>query len=330
MRHIEKKGNVILWLKSNRLNKITNTLHFQNFYAPLTSQVEALDQTTDTACSISHTPYLSWQHSDPLRLQQHIIIDITACHAAHNANHAKTDLKQGVLNRNIYSAVWGTACTSSARKIGDLFIQTNQPSAKVFAVTDGCLHAGTNVAKLYHSVLELAHTVGMVPALADQSLLSVRKFADTGYISICDDKEVNIYDGCTARILVSEITVFKGWKCPCTKLWRVQFQPCVTNLNTHTLLLNGPTGNDFLNSLYSVPLTPKMCSCLEVFDHIRPSAVEEINNVYELPIIELSIRYLHGAAGIPIKVTWLKSILKGNYLTWPFINIKNVKNFFLS
>ena len=170
----------------------------------------------------------------------------------------------------------------------------------------------------------------MFHTLANQSLLSGSKFSDAGYISICDSKEVNIYDGHTSRILVSERAVFIVWKCPRTKPWHVLLQPCVTNLNTHTLLLNGPTGNDFLNSLYSVPLTPKMCSCLEVFDHIRPSAVEEINNVYELPIIELSIRYLHGAAGIPIKVTWLKSILKGNYLTWPFINIKNVKNFFLS
>ena len=82
----------------------------------------------------------------------------------------------------------------------------------------------------------------MVPELSDQSLRSGSKFADAGYISICDEKKVNIYDGRTARILVSEKVVLKGWKCPRTKLWRVPLQPCVTNLNTHTLPLDGPTG----------------------------------------------------------------------------------------
>ena len=93
----------------------------------------------------------------------------------------------------------------------------------------------------------------MVPTLANQSLLSGSKFADAGYISICNDKEVNIYDGRTYRILVSERSVLKGWKCPHTKLWSVPLKPCLTNLNTHTLLLDGPTGTESLNSLYSFP-----------------------------------------------------------------------------
>ena len=78
----------------------------------------------------------------------------------------------------------------------------------------------------------------MVPALADQSLLSGSKFADAGYISICDDKKVNIHDGRTARIIVSEAAVLKGYKFPRTKLWRVPLQSFVNNLNTHTFLLD--------------------------------------------------------------------------------------------
>ena len=239
----------MLLFKSNKLNEITNTLHFQNFYAPLIIQVDGIDQTTDTACSISHTPSPDWLRSDPLRLQQHVTFYIPAWHTAHNDNHTETERKQGVLNRSIFSAALDTACTSNAGKIGDPFIQTSQPSTKDFAVYDGRCHAVNNIAKLHHPVLESARTFGMVPALADQSLLSGSKFSDALYISICNDKEVNIYDGHTACILVSERAVLKGWKFPCTKFLRMPLQPCVTKLNTHTLLLNGPTGTDSLYSL---------------------------------------------------------------------------------
>ena len=220
-----------------------------------------------------------------------------------------------MLNGIFASAAWETACTYNAGKIGDPFIQTSQPFTKVFYIAYGRHHAGNNIAKLHHPVREPARKVDMVPALADQSLLSGTKFSDAGYISICNDKEVNIYDGCTARILVSERAVLKGCKCPRTKLWRVPLQPRVTNLKTNILLLYVATGNESLNSLYSVPSTDKMISHLEVFNHMRPSAVEAINNIYELPIIEPAISYLHGATGFPTKATLLKSIWKVIYLT---------------
>ena len=142
----------MLGLKSNRLNKITNTLHFLYFYAPLTIQVEALDQTTDTTCSTSHTPSPSCRRNDPLWLQQHVTFDIPACHTSHNANHTETELKHGVLNGSIASEEWGTSCTYNAGKIGDPFIQTSQPSTKVFSVADGRRHTGTNISKLHHPV----------------------------------------------------------------------------------------------------------------------------------------------------------------------------------
>ena len=142
----------MLWLKSNILNKLTNTLHYQNFYAPLTIQVEDLDQTTDTACSISHIPSLAWQYSDLLRLQKHVNFDIPAGHTAHNASDTKADFKQGVLNGSISSAAWDIACTFNAGIIGDLFIQTIQTSIKNFSVPDGHCNARNNSTKLHHLV----------------------------------------------------------------------------------------------------------------------------------------------------------------------------------
>ena len=50
----------------------------------------------------------------------------------------------------------------------------------------------------------------MVTALDNQSLLSGGKFADSGYVSVNDKEEVNIYDGHTAKIIVSEKAFLKG------------------------------------------------------------------------------------------------------------------------
>ncbi len=38
--------------------------------------------------------------------------------------------------------------------------------------------------------------------------------------------------------------------------------------------------------------------------------------------------YLHGAAGFPTKTSWLKAFCKGNYLSWPLINVKNIAKYF--
>ena len=44
---------------------------------------------------------------------------------------------------------------------------------------------------------------------------------------------------------------------------------------------------------------------------------EEVINVYSLPSIPQSIKYLHAVAGFPVKETWIDAIQAGNYITWP-------------
>ena len=119
------------------------------------------------------------------------------------------DLKEGVLNGSITLAAYDTVCTSNAGMIGDAFIQTGQPSTKVFTVTDVHLTPGSTMAKLHHPVREPARTVDIVPSLVNQSLLSWNKFTETGYVSICNDVEVNIYDGRNVKSFVSEAAVLK-------------------------------------------------------------------------------------------------------------------------
>ena len=113
-------------------------------------------------------------------------------------------LKKGVLDGSIPSAAYDTACTYHAGLEGDPFIPTYQPSTKHFSVATGHKTPGSRVAKLHHPVREPSRTVDIVPGLAKKSLLSGGKFSKAGYVSICDDAEVNIYNGRTVKITVSE------------------------------------------------------------------------------------------------------------------------------
>ena len=108
-------------------------------------------------------------------------------------------LREGVLNGSIPSDAYDMACTSNAVMVGDTFIHTGRPSTKVFTVADGHKTLGSTEAKLHHPVREPARTVDMFPALAKQFLLSGNKFAQAVYVTICDNQEVNIYDGRTPK-----------------------------------------------------------------------------------------------------------------------------------
>ena len=66
--------------------------------------------------------------------------------------------------------------------------------------------------------------------------------------------------------------------------------------------------------------------------HTDPATLspeEAIHNVYELPNIERTIRYLHAASGFPTKSNLIKSIRIGGYLTCPLITETNVHKHFL-
>ncbi len=44
---------------------------------------------------------------------------------------------------------------------------------------------------------------------------------------------------------------------------------------------------------------------------------KKVANVYGIPSINQTIKYLHAAAGYPVEDTWVKAINAGNYTTWP-------------
>jgi hypothetical protein len=55
---------------------------------------------------------------------------------------------------------------------------------------------------------------------------------------------------------------------------------------------------------------------------------EEASNVYSLPSIQQSIKYLHAAAGFPVKQTWIDAIKYGNFVTWPGLTTTTVRKHF--
>jgi hypothetical protein len=55
---------------------------------------------------------------------------------------------------------------------------------------------------------------------------------------------------------------------------------------------------------------------------------ETVNNVYSIPSMKEAIRYLHAAAGFPVKDTWLEAIRAGNFITWLGVSIKTVSPHF--
>jgi hypothetical protein len=60
----------------------------------------------------------------------------------------------------------------------------------------------------------------------------------------------------------------------------------------------------------------------------KRSKQEVAENVYSLPSIPQTIRYLHVAAGFPTKNPWIKAIKHGNYTMFPGIMAEAVNKHF--
>ena len=53
----------------------------------------------------------------------------------------------------------------------------------------------------------------------------------------------------------------------------------------------------------------------------------EANNVYDLPSMEALVRYMHAAAGFPVRSTWLKAIKNGKFNSWPGLTYNNTAKY---
>ena len=49
--------------------------------------------------------------------------------------------------------------------------------------------------------------------------------------------------------------------------------------------------------------------------------------MYDLPSVEVLVKYFHAAAGFPVKDTWLKAIKNKNYVSWPGLTYENARKY---
>ncbi len=84
-----------------------------------------------------------------------------------------------------------------------------------------------------------------------------------------------------------------------------------------------PRKHESLNATYTVEFTSIMrAHIVSAMSVARGN--KYIHNIYKLPSIEPTIRYLYAAMGFPTKESWLRAVRWGNYNSWPLINVKNV------
>ena len=151
--------------------------------------------------------------------------------------------------------------------------------------------------KLPHQLRHPATEMNVVPGM-HTSLISGCKFADADYVTVLDKNELNIYDGRTTTITISEKAVLKGYRDKQSGLWRIPLKANVVNENTDTLLIQRPMPN------------------------------EAIAHVFELPSTEKTIAYYHAAARFPTKETWMVTVRAGNYNTWPMLTVKSIQKYY--
>ena len=195
------------------------------------------------------------------------------------------------------TGIFDTGCTSGVTTTKDtkLMNPTGRQSNKIFHMPLGDAAPATEVYELKHDLRQPAREMNVLPNL-HSTLISGVKLADAGYVSVLDEKTVNIYDSTTTSVKANGPPILQGWRVG--NLWRIPLVPNVTNVNTQTNIVE----------------------C--------PPTKEAIANVFELPSVEKLIAYFHAAAGYPIMSTWLKAIDKGNFATWPGLTSKAVRKYY--
>ena len=169
---------------------------------------------------------------------------------------------------------------------------TGEPSKKIVGMPDGTIIQATKKAILPMTQLSKeARQYDILPCLQHNSLVSVGKLADAGYYTIFmpGGKGVQVFDENKSNVTVTGDAVLRGWR-DSHGLWRV------------------PVGDD---SNADISLTRKELN-------------ESLHNVFDLPSIKNTIRYMHTSIGFPTRRTWVKAIQLGNFIGWSLVTVKNV------
>ncbi len=114
-------------------------------------------------------------------------------------------IRQGVLDGSIPSAITNSGATSNVStkkdKAKQTYIPTGKRYSKIFQLLDGARTPASNMCLLHHNIHQPARDVHIVPNIPTNLLISTEKFAEAGYITVFDDKEVNVYNTQMQRLL---------------------------------------------------------------------------------------------------------------------------------
>ncbi len=167
------------------------------------------------------------------------------------------------------------------------------PSSKVVNLPNGSAIQATHTTMLpFKSLSDEARKADVLPGLLPNSLISVRKIADADYTTIFHPRGegVTVRKKNTFWLQLLRKPVLQGWH-NANGLWQLS--------------------RDKRKPIHGSRRKQKVAA-----------------NVYSLPSMPQTIRYLHAAAGFPPKDTWIKATKNGNYATWPGITNKAVNRHF--
>jgi hypothetical protein len=111
-----------------------------------------------------------------------------------------------------------------------------KPSTKVVRMANGKMEAAGKQMELNNGLRQPANKADSIPSLKT-TLISNSKLADAGYITVYNDKEVNVYDSKTTSVIPTKAAIMTGWRNKRTRLWRIPIQNSIANKNTDTRLL---------------------------------------------------------------------------------------------
>ena len=166
------------------------------------------------------------------------------------------------------------------------------PSSKIVKLPNGTVVKTSHMAKLpFKTLTDKAREAHVLPDLKANSLISVPKLADEGYTTIflAGQKGVVVYKANDIAFTSTGAPVLQGCR-DLTGLWKISGRQ--ENVNAVS----------------------------------REN--EQTNNVYDLPSTETVIRFLHAAAGFPVKATWITAIKNGHYASWPNLTAELVEKYF--
>ena len=163
------------------------------------------------------------------------------------------------------------------------------PSNKIVGLPNGAKIEATHTARLpFNALTNTAREAHVLPALISHSLISVPKLADEGYTTVFLDGQKGVV------VYKANDIVFTARTKPVLQGWRD------------------------LSGLWKINDSQQA----------NPAATHTINNVYDLPSTATAIRFLHAAAGFPVKSTWIAAVKNGHYATWPTLTPELVEKYF--